>query len=146
LLSGCGAILGLALAYLGIRVIQLTNAGAIPRAAEIGVDIRVLVFTVAASLLTGILFGLAPIIPLALQSVQDALKETVGSSTGTAAAQGFRRALVAGELALALVLLVACGLMVRGFWKLQEVHIGLNPDNVVTMSLALPQTSYPKMK
>jgi predicted permease len=76
--------------------------------------------------------------------VQDALKATVGSSTGTAAAQGFRRALVAGELALALVLLVACGLMVRGFWKLQEVHIGLNPDNVVTMSLALPQTSYPK--
>jgi predicted permease len=144
LLSGCGAILGLALAYVGIRVIQLTNAGAIPRAAEIGVDIRVLVFTIAASLLTGILFGLAPIIPLALQSVQDALKETVGSSTGTAAAQGFRRALVAGELALALVLLVACGLMVRGFWKLQEVHIGLNPDNVVTMSLALPQTSYPK--
>jgi len=144
LLSGCGAILGLALAYLGIRVIQVTNAGAIPRAAEIGVDINVLLFTVAASLLTGVLFGLAPIIPLALQSVQDSLKETVGSTTGTAAAQGFRRALVAGELALALVLLVACGLMVRGFWKLQEVHIGINPDNVVTMSLALPQTSYPK--
>jgi predicted permease len=144
LLSGCGAILGLVLAYVGIRVIQLTNAGAIPRAAEIGVDVRVLAFTVAASLLTGILFGLAPIIPLALQSVQDALKETVGSSTGTAAAQGFRRALVAGELALALVLLVACGLMVRGFWKLQEVHIGLNPENVVTMSLALPQSTYPK--
>ena len=144
LLSGCGAILGLALAYVGIRVIQLTNAGAIPRAAEIGVDLRVLLFTVAASLLTGILFGLAPIIPLSLQSVQDSLKETVGSSTGTAAAQGFRRALVAGELALALVLLVACGLMVRGFWKLQEVHIGLNPEKVVTMSLALPQTTYPK--
>ena len=144
LLSGCGALLGLVLAYLGIRLIQLTNAGAIPRAAEIGVDTNVLLFTVGASLLTGVLFGLAPIIPLALQSVQDALKETVGSTTGTAAAQGFRRALVAGELALALVLLVACGLMVRGFWKLQEVHIGLNPENVVTMNLALPQTTYPK--
>src|SRR5258708_4747042 len=47
-------------------------------------------------------------------------------------------------MALALVLLVACGLMVRGFWKLQEVHIGLNPENAVTMSLALPQTTYPK--
>jgi predicted permease len=144
LLSGCGAILGLALAYLGIRVIQLTNAGAIPRAAEIGIDLNVLLFTVAASLFTGIFFGLAPIVPLALQSVQDSLKETGGSSTGTATAQGFRRALVAGELALALVLLVACGLMVRGFWKLQEVHIGLNPENVVTMSLALPQSTYPK--
>jgi putative ABC transport system permease protein len=144
LLSVCGAILGLALAYLGIRVIQLTNAGAIPRAAEIGVDTNVLVFTVGASLLTGVLFGLAPIIPLALQSVQDSLKETVGSATGTGAAQGFRRALVAGELALALVLLVACGLMVRGFWKLQEVHVGLNPENVITLNLALPQSTYPK--
>jgi predicted permease len=144
LLSVCGAILGLALAYLGIRVIQLTNAGAIPRAAEIGIDTKVLVFTVGASLLTGVLFGLAPIIPLALQSVQDSLKETVGSATGTAAAQGFRRALVAGELALALVLLVACGLMVRGFWKLQEVHVGLNPENVITLNLALPQSTYPK--
>jgi predicted permease len=144
LLSVCGAILGLALAYLGIRVIQLTNAGAIPRAAEIGVDTNVLVFTVGASLLTGVLFGLAPIIPLALQSVQDSPKETVGSATGTGAAQGFRRALVAGELALALVLLVACGLMVRGFWKLQEVHVGLNPENVITLNLALPQSTYPK--
>lgn len=144
LLSSCGAVLGLALAYLGVRLIQLTNAGAIPRAAEIGVDTNVLLFTVGAGLFTGILFGLAPIIPLALQSVQDSLKETVSSTTGTAAAQGFRRALVAGELALALVLLVACGLLVRGFWKLQEVHIGLNPENVVTMSLALPQSTYSK--
>jgi len=143
-LSGCGAVLGLALAFLGIRLIQLTNAGAIPRAAEIGVDMNVLLFTVGAGLFTGILFGLAPIIPLALQSVQDSLKETAGSTTGSAAAQGFRRALVAGELALALVLLIACGLMIRGFWKLQEVHLGLNPQNVVTMSLALPQTTYPK--
>jgi putative ABC transport system permease protein len=144
LLSGCGALLGLVLAYAGMRVIQLTNAGAIPRAAEIGVDTRVLLFTVGAALFTGVLFGLAPIVPLALQNLHDSLKDTVGSATGTAAAQGFRRALVAGELALALVLLIACGLMIRGFWKLQQVHTGLNAENVITMSVALPQTSYPK--
>jgi putative ABC transport system permease protein len=144
LLSGCGALLGLVLAYAGMRVIQLTNAGAIPRAAEIGVDMRVLLFTVGAALFTGVLFGLAPIVPLALQDLHDSLKDTVGSTTGTAAAQGFRRALVAGELALALVLLIACGLMIRGFWKLQQVHTGLNAENVITMSVALPQTSYPK--
>jgi putative ABC transport system permease protein len=126
LLSGCGALLGLVLAYAGMRVIQLTKAGAIPRAAEIGVDMRVLLFTVGAALFTGVLFGLAPIVPLALQDLHDSLKDTVGSATGTAAAQGFRRALVAGELALALVLLIACGLMIRGFWKLQQVHTGLN--------------------
>jgi len=144
LLSGCGALLGLALAYAGMRAIQLTNAGAIPRAAEIGIDARVLVFTVGAALLTGVLFGLAPIVPLVMQNLQDSLKDTVGSATGTAAAQGFRRALVAGELALALVLLIACGLMVRGFWKLQQVNTGVNAQNVITMSVALPQTSYPK--
>jgi len=144
LLSGCGTLLGLTLAYAGMRVIQLTNAGAIPRAAEIGIDAHVLLFTVGAALLTGILFGLAPIVPLVMQNLQDSLKDTVGSATGTAAAQGFRRALVAGELALALVLLIACGLMVRGFWKLQQVNTGVNAQNVITMSVALPQTSYPK--
>jgi putative ABC transport system permease protein len=144
LLSGCGALLGLALACAGMRVIQLTNAGAIPRAAEIGIDAHVLLFTVGAALLTGVLFGLAPIVPLVMQNLQDSLKDTVGSATGTAAAQGFRRALVAGELALALVLLIACGLMVRGFWKLQQVNTGVNAQNVITMSVALPQTSYPK--
>jgi predicted permease len=144
LLSGCGAMLGLVLAYVGMRVIQLTNAGAIPRAAEIGVDTHVLLFTVSAALLTGVLFGLAPVVPLAMQNLQDSLKETVGATTGTGAAQGFRRALVASELALALVLLIACGLMIRGFWKLQQVNIGVNAENVITMSVSLPQTSYPK--
>jgi predicted permease len=144
LLSGCGALLGLILAYVGLRVIQITNAGAIPRAAEIGIDAHVLLFTVGAALLTGVLFGLAPIVPLAMQNLHDSLKDTVGSATGTAAAQGFRRALVAGELALALVLLIACGLMIRGFWKLQQVNTGVNAEKVITMSVSLPQTSYPK--
>jgi predicted permease len=144
LLSGCGALLGLTFAYAGMRMIQLTNAGAIPRAAEIGIDAHVLLFTVGATLLTGVLFGLAPVVPLVMQNLQDSLKDTVGSATGTAAAQGFRRALVAGELALALVLLIACGLMVRGFWKLQQVNTGVNAQNVITMSVALPQASYSK--
>jgi putative ABC transport system permease protein len=144
LLSGFGALFGLVFAFVGMRVIQLTNAGAIPRAGEIAIDARVLLFTVAAALFTGVFFGLAPIAPLVLQDLHDSLKDTVGSATGSAAAQGFRRALVAGELALALVLLIACGLMVRGFWKLQQVHTGLNADNVISMSIALPQTSYPK--
>jgi putative ABC transport system permease protein len=144
LLSGCGAVLGLILAFVGMRMIQLTNAGAIPRAAEIGIDIHVLLFTVGAALLTGVLFGLAPIVPLAMQNLQDSLKETAGATTGTGAAQGFRRALVAGELALALVLLIACGLMIRGFWKLQQVNTGVNAENVLTMSVSLPQASYPK--
>ncbi|MGB0035338.1 MAG: ABC transporter permease [Candidatus Acidiferrales bacterium] len=144
ILSAIGALLGLALAFGGLRLIQLTNAGSLPRAAEIGIDMHVLLFTIAATLFTGVLFGLAPILPLALQNLHDSLKDTVGATTASAAAQGFRRALVAGELALALVLLIGCGLMVRGFWKLQQVRTGLNSENVITMRVALPRAAYTK--
>jgi predicted permease len=144
LLSACGALLGLGLAQAGLRMIQLTNAGSLPRAAEIGIDLRVLLFTMAATVLTGVLFGLAPIVPLAVANLHESLKDTVGSTTSTTGAQTFRRALVAGELALALVLLIGCGLMVKGFWKLQEVHTGMNPQDVITMAFALPQETYPK--
>ena len=144
LLSACGAILGLGLAYGGLRLIQLTNAGSLPRAAELGIDLRVLLFTMAATILTGVLFGLAPIVPLMAANLHDSLKDTVGSTTSTSGAQAFRRALVAGELALALVLLIGCGLMVKGFWKLQEVHTGMNPANVTTMTVAIQQQTYPK--
>lgn len=142
LFSGCGALLGLALAFGGLRVIQLTNAGRIPRAAEIGIDWRVLLFTLAVSLVTGVLFGLAPIFSLLLSDLADSLKETSGTSSGTGGAQMFRRVLAAGELALALVLLVGCGLMLRGFWKLRRVNAGLDPTNVITMRVALPRGSY----
>jgi putative ABC transport system permease protein len=144
LLSSVGALLGLALAYGGLRLIQLTNAGSLPRAAEISIDGRVLLFTIAAAVLTGVLFGLAPILGLAYRNLQDSLKDTVGSMTSGSGAQSFRRVLVAGELMLALVLLIGCGLMVRGFWKLQEVHTGINPTNVITMNINLPQSTYPK--
>jgi putative ABC transport system permease protein len=144
LLSACGALLGLGLAQAGLRMIQLTNAGSLPRAAEIGIDLRVLLFTMGATVLTGVLFGLAPIVPLVAANLHESLKDTAGSATSTSGAQAFRRALVAGELALALVLMIGCGLMVKAFWKLQEVHTGMNPENVITMTVSLPQQSYPK--
>lgn len=144
LLSSVGALLGLALAYGGLRLIQLTNAGSLPRASEIGIDGRVLLFAIGATFLTGVLFGLAPIVPLGNQNLQGSLKDTVGSTTGTSAAQNFRRLLVAGELAMALVLLIGCGLMVRGFWKLHQVHSGIDTSNVITMNVNLPQATYPR--
>lgn len=137
-----GAILGLALAFGGLRLIQLTNAGAIPRSVEIGIDWRVLIFTLVVSIATGILFGLAPIASLLISDVATALKETAGSTTAGGGTNVFRRALVAGEMSLALVLLIGCGLMIRAFWKLQEVNTGVEPDNVVTMRVSLPGASY----
>ncbi len=142
LLALCGGLLGIALSFGGVRLVQLTNAGGIPRADEIAMDWRVLVFTLAVSLLTGVLFGLAPLAPLILSGISESLKDTAGSTTAAAGAQFFRRALVAGELAMALVLLIGCGLMLRAFWKLQEVHTGLRSDNVITMHVSLPSGTY----
>jgi putative ABC transport system permease protein len=142
LLSFCGGLLGMALSFAGVRLVQLTNAGGIPRADEITMDWHVLMFALVTSVITGVLFGLAPLAPLIVSGISESLKDTAGSTTGSAGAQFFRRALVAGELAMALVLLIGCGLMLRAFWKLQEVHTGLRPDNVITMHVSLPSGTY----
>jgi predicted permease len=142
LLAFFGAILGVALSFGGVRLVQLTNAGGIPRADEIAMDWRVLLFTLGTSVITGVLFGLAPLAPLLVSGISESLKDTAGSTTAAAGAQIFRRILVAGELAMALVLLIGCGLMLRAFWKLQEVHTGLHADDVITMRVSLPSGTY----
>ena len=142
LLAFCGAVLGVALSFGGVRLVQLTNAGGIPRADEISMDWRVLLLTLGTSLITGVLFGLAPLAPLLVSGISESLKDTAGSATAAAGAQIFRRILVAGELAMALVLLIGCGLMLRAFWKLQEVHTGVRAENVITMRVSLPSGTY----
>jgi predicted permease len=142
LLSLVGAILGLGLAYAGLYTIKLTNAGSIPRASEIGIDGTVLLLTLVVSILTGVIFGLAPLLHLAIKNVHGLLKDAAGSASGSAAAQNFRRGLVAFEVFGAMVLLICCGLMVRAFWKLQEVDIGVNPHSVTTMRVTLPGAMY----
>jgi putative ABC transport system permease protein len=142
LLSSVGAVLGLALAFGGLRLIKLTNAGSIPRAAEIGIDGNVLVLALVITILTGVVFGLAPALHLAVRNIFGLLKDAAGGSTSTLSAQAFRRALVATEVALALVLLIGCGLMLRAFWKLQQVNVGFDPKNLVTMRITLPGAAY----
>src|SRR5215472_1674226 len=110
LLSSVGASLGLALAFGGLRLIKLTNAGSIPRAGEIGIDGNVLLVALIVSILTGVVFGLAPALHLAVRNIFRLLKDA-GGSTSTLRAQVFRRVLVAAEVSLALVLLIGCGLM-----------------------------------
>src|SRR5215831_865019 len=138
LLSSAGAVLGLALAFAGLRLIKLTNAGSIPRAAEIGIDRNVLLLALVVTVLTGVVFGLAPALHLAVRNIFGLLKDAGGGSTSTLSAQAFRRLLVAAEVSLALALLIGCGLMVRGFWKLQQVKVGFDPKNLLTMRITLP--------
>ena len=143
-LAASGAVLGLLVSWATLRLILAFNQGSIPRAEEIGMDWRVLAFTVVASILTGIFFGLAPLAQFA-GDTQSSLKSATGRSTATSGAHWLRRVMVVAELALALILLVGAGLMVRTFWKLQQVNIGLNPSRVVTMRVALPQAQYAQM-
>lgn len=143
LLSLIGAVLGLGLAYAGIYTIKTTNAGSIPRASEIGIDSTVLLVTLLVSLLTGVLFGLAPLMHLAIKNVHGLLKDAAGgASSGSSSAQLFRRVLVTFEIGSAMLLLICCGLMLRAFWKLQEVNIGLDPRGVTTMRVTLPSAAY----
>ncbi len=142
LLSLAGGVFGSRLAFAGLRLLVATNAGSIPRVQEINVDWRVLLFTLSLSIATGILFGLAPVLHVRTSKLHDTLKSAAGRTTGAAAASRFRAGLVTSELALALILLIGSGLMVKAFWKLQQVDAGLDPEHLLTMQVTLPAASY----
>jgi predicted permease len=142
LLSLAGGLVGLILAKGGLRLLAATGAGSIPRADEITIDWRVMLFALAIALGTGIIFGMAPILHIRPSGLHDILKSATGRSTSSAATNRFRSMLVSAELALALILLIGSGLMVKAFWKLQEVNSGLVPDHLLTMQLSLPQSSF----
>ena len=142
LLSLGGALGGIALAYGGLRLLVATNAGSIPRVNEIQIDGRVLLFALALALATGMVFGLAPVMHVRPGRLHDTLKAAAGRTTGSAAANRFRSGLVTSELALALILLIGSGLMVKAFWKLQQVDAGMNPEHVLTMRVTLPPATY----
>ncbi|MGH9431444.1 MAG: ABC transporter permease [Terriglobia bacterium] len=144
LLALAGAVAGLILAEVGLRVIKATNDGSIPRLGDIGVDTGVLLFTLAVSIVTGVFFGMTPIVHLRLGSLHDRLKAGGGRVAGSTAAQQFRRGLVVAQIALALMLLIGTGLMIRAFWKLQQVDIGVNPTKLITMQVNLPRAVYKK--
>ena len=144
LLSLAGSVLGVMTAAGALRLLTATGAGNIPRAEEIGIDWRVLLFSLAVALGTGVVFGLAPILHARSSTLHDTLKSATGRATSSAAAARFRSALVTSELALALILLIGSGLMVKAFWKLQEVDSGIKPDHLLTMQISLPPGSYTK--
>jgi putative ABC transport system permease protein len=142
ILSLLGSALGLLLAVGGLKLLVATSAGSIPRVAEVTIDWQVLLFTLAISVTTGMVFGLAPILHSRGAHLHDVLKAAAGRATSTVVANRFRAALVTSELALALVLLIGAGLMVKAFWKLQDVNAGIDPNHVVTMRLSLPASGY----
>lgn len=139
LLGLIGGGLGLFLARWGIALILYISPDAIPRAKEIGLDWQVMVFTLAVSFLTGILFGLVPALQAGIVDVHETLKET---GRGTSRRHWLRSSLVIVEVGTTLVLLIGAGLMIRSFYRLQKVNPGFSYEHLTSFSVSLPEKRY----
>ncbi|HUK91012.1 MAG TPA: ABC transporter permease, partial [Blastocatellia bacterium] len=146
LLAVTGGILGAGLAYLGVRAL----VGMVPESlsqyiygwSNIGVDGTVLAFTMGVSVVTGVVFGIAPALQASKVNLSDSLKEGGRSGAGGARRNRLRGVLVVAEVALAMVLLVSAGLLIRSFGKLQRTPAGIDPSNILTFQASLPESRY----
>jgi putative ABC transport system permease protein len=145
LLSLAGGVLGLALAVWWSDLLIALGKKDIPRAIQVGLDWRVLGFTLGVSLLTGLVFGLVPALHLSKTELTESLKEGRGTGAG-ARRNRTRGVLVVAELAIAVVLLVGAGLLIQSLWRLQHVNSGLEPRNILTFNVAVPDVRYSSEK
>jgi predicted permease len=138
-----GAAVGLAFAHWGLRAILALNPDSVPRAAEIGLDPLVLAFTAAVAVLTGAIFGLAPLLHVRERALAGAMRDggTRGATVGGGRAR-VRRGLAVAEVALAVTLVVGAGLLLRSFWNLTRVDAGFDRTELVTFAVVLPQATY----
>ena len=143
LLSAIGGALGLILARAGIEGLLRAYPSSLPRTAEVAVDPIVLGFTLGVSVLTGLVFGLAPLMHTRITLLALALKEG-GARGATAARHHVRRGLVMAEVALAVLLVIGAGLMIRTVYNLAMVDAGFDRSRLVTFQMALPAINYPQ--
>jgi predicted permease len=144
LLATAGGAAGVLLALAGVRALRLSPAGAdLPRLAEVGIDARVLLFAIAATLVSAVAVSLMPVLRARRVAPGVILKESSRSATVGRERQRARSALVVAQVALALVLVAGSTLMARSFAELRDVRPGFDPRGVLTVRLALPDATYP---
>ncbi|MFW6078571.1 MAG: ABC transporter permease, partial [Gemmatimonadota bacterium] len=144
LLAGVGGVLGVALAAWGTDALLALQPGELPRVEQVGIDLRVLGFAAAAALATGLLFGALPALRAGSVRVHEALKEAGRSAAGDGRSRRpSRQLLIVAEVALAVVLLLGAGLLIRSFQRLQAVDPGFTTENVLTVRTSLPEATYP---
>jgi putative ABC transport system permease protein len=144
LLSLLGGGLGLLLATWGVDLLLASVANSVPNLllANVRLDWRVLVFTLGAAVVTGLLFGLAPAIQISKSNLNESLKEGGRGGSEGGARQRIRSFLVVAEVAISLLLLVGAGLLVKSFMNLRQADLGFDPSRVLTMRIALPEARY----
>ncbi|MEW6209763.1 MAG: ABC transporter permease [Acidobacteriota bacterium] len=142
LLALAGGALGLMLAYWLVEALISLSPPNIYRIEEVGIDRRALLFTLAVSLATSLIFGLAPALKASRTDLQESLKSAGKGAMSGAGSKRMRNALVVTEVALTVVLLAGAGLLTKSFWLLLQVDPGFKPEGVLTMQLSLPQSDY----
>jgi predicted lysophospholipase L1 biosynthesis ABC-type transport system permease subunit len=143
LLALAGGGLGLLLAFGILKLLLAFAPQEIPRLNAISIDPWALGFTLLLSVLTGVIFGLAPALQASRPDLNATLKEGGTRATGGASRNRLRRLLVVAEVSMALVLLIGAGLLLKSFTRLRETKLGFNPDHVLTASVTLPPADYP---
>jgi putative ABC transport system permease protein len=141
-LSLMGGALGAVVGIATLRAVLAANPDSIPRSGEIALDPMVLLFTVVISIATGLLFGMAPLLHLRQRVVVMSLKEAGQRTTAGSARARVRSGLVVAEVALAVVLVIGAGLLIRSFWNLMSVQAGFNRNQLVTFGVVLPGATY----
>jgi predicted permease len=142
ILSLCGGALGLILAHFGIDLLLKFFADKLPRMADIGLSTPILLFTLALSVVTGLLSGLLPALGMVKADVNESLKQGLGRLDTDSGGSFTRSALVSVEVALSIVLVIGAGLMLRSLWSLQAVDPGFDPHNALTLALEIPRHQF----
>jgi predicted permease len=140
-LSGCGAVLGLVFAATGTRVLRHLDAFSIPLLESVHVDFGALAFTLLLAVLTGLIFGVVPAFQIPATAVHDSLKDAIRGSSQSRKHAWIRGTLVVSEVALACILLVGAGLLIRSFLRVLDVNVGFQPERAAALRID-PSSNY----
>ena len=137
-----GGVAGILLAWLGLQLLLQFHAGAIPRATDIGIDLKVLVFTVVVSLVTAVLFGFAPALQTSKPDLNDALRQGANRLTSDRSHNLVRNSFTVIQVALAFTLLIGAGLLIQSFNRMQSIDTGYEADNLLTVMVTMTGAVY----
>jgi len=142
LIAVLGGAFGMILAFWGTKALLALAPSTLPRLNAIHLDVRILLLSLGVSLVCGVIFGLVPALTASKMNLVSSLKESERTDSAGTARQHLRRTFVVAEVAIALMLLIGAGLLVRSFSNVLDVHPGFDPHNVLTLRLSLPSTQY----